>query len=464
VTYNPMLSALPYRRHKRNQTAALRNAVEVAAGVGMEFGERFGRPYGLFEWIGDERADLVIALMGESTGTAEVVLHHLRGRAGIPGVALLKIRLFSPFPGAEIAETLRRAGAKVVVVFEEGLPHGGVFPPLAQRLATALHLYTGGAGPRIVSAIGGLGGSQVTHEDFQTLFNLAENVAEGRPYRPEPYWLGIDEDPVLLTDERLIAPALWERWGAVWRQQPRKEKFFSPPSHRSYEVRIYSRAGQGAITSAVAFTAAAVEQGVASLTTPTFGSERRGAIINADSLINFEPERKIRAFSGLWDLVVVYDDTILFSPDHAVAAALKPGGTLLVNTSRFTPDRIRSVTGLGPERGRVLVVPASEIARSLGLGSFFNMVMLGAVHRVCPHLDFEKALQYYAEHAPRPKEANLSAVRRGFEETSETPPPRATAPPPDEREERLIQWRPEMPWEGFCPAVGRVPSAGEFLP
>jgi pyruvate ferredoxin oxidoreductase alpha subunit len=462
VTYNPMLSALPYRRHKRNQAAALRNAVEVAARVGKEFGERFGRPYGLFDWIGDARADLVVALMGESAGTAEAVLHHLRGTAGIPGVAVLKLRLFSPFPGAEIARALIDAGTKALVVFEEGLAHGAVFPPLAQRLATALQIHGRGAGPQIASAIGGLGGSQVTHEDFQTLFNLAENIAEGRPYRAEPYWLGIDEDPVLLGDERGIAPALWKRYGEIWRQQPRKEKFFSALQPRSYEMRIYSRAGQGAITSAIALTAAAVEQGVASVTTPTFGSERRGAIITADTLISFEPERKLRAFSGLWDLVLIYDDTILFSPDHRVAATLKPGGTLLVNTTRFTPERIRALAGFGPERGRVFVVPAREIARSLGLGDFFNMVMLGAVHRVCPHLDFERALRYYAQDAPRPREANMSAIRRGFEETTETPPPRAASVPPDESEERLIQWRPEMPWESFCPAVSRAPFADEL--
>jgi len=414
VTYGAMLSAVPYRRHKRNQAAALKNAVEAARRAGREFGERFGRRYGLFEWIGAERADLVLALLGESAGTAEVVLNHLRERAGVSGLALLKIRLFSPFPGADIAEAVRRAGAKVVVVFEEGLAHGALFPPLAQRLATAVHLYLGANGPRIVSAIGGLGGSQVTHQDFQTLFNLADNIAEGRPYRPEPHWLGIEEDPVLLTDERLIPPALWDRYGEIWRQQPRKEKFFPPLALKSYEMRLYARAGQGAITSAVALTAAGVAQGARLITTPSFGSERRGAVITTDTSVSFEGERKVRTFSGQWDLVVIYDDTILFSPEHRVTEALKPGGTLLVNTTRLTPDRIRGVTGFGRERGRVFVVPGSEIARSLGLGAFFNMAMLGAVHRICSFLDFPAALRYYDQHAPRPKEANSSAIRRGF--------------------------------------------------
>lgn len=442
VTYGAMLSAYPYRRHKRNQMAAMGNVIETALKAGNEFGETFGRSYGLFEWIGDKKADLVIALLGESSSAGEVVTQHLQGKKGIPGIALLKIRLFSPFPARQIAQTLHEAGTKAVVVFDEGIQHGAVLPPLAQRIATAIHLHLGKEGPRVASVIGGLGGSEVRQEHFQLMFNLADNVAEGRPYRTEPYWLDIEEDPIFVENEELVSPKLRHKWGEVWKGQKRKEKYFSPIPPEIHEFRIYSRAGQGAITSAVGFTGAGIESGHQLLTVPAFGSERRGAIITTDTLINFRKDRKIRSFLRLWDVVILYDETILQSPEHQVLDGLKEGGTLLVNTSHLSTRKIRELINAGEDRVQVFTVPAGEISQRLDL-SHCNMAMLGALHKVYEKVPFEAALAYYEKHVPKPKEASLEAIRQGFTETSDQEIKRA------KKESRLtvsqdfLDWRPD---------------------
>lgn len=442
VTYGAMLSAYPYRRHKRNQMAALSNASQVALKAGKEFAEKFGRSYGLFEWIGDKKAKLVVALLGESSCAGEVVARHLQGKDGIPGVALLKIRLFSPFPAREIAQALHKAGTKAVIVFDEGLQHGGVFPPLAQRMTTAIHLHLGADGPKVASVIGGLGGSEVRQEHFQLMFNLADNIAEGKPYRPEPYWLDIEEDPIFAEDADRVNPKLWKKWGEVWKKQQRKEKYCAPIPPDTHEIRIYSRAGQGAITSAVGFTGAGIENGYQLLTVPAFGSERRGAIITTDTLINFHKERKIRSFTRAWDVVILYDDTILHSPEHQVLDGLKEGGVLLVNSSRLSPKKIRAMLNVGEERVRVFTVPAGAISQGLGL-KHINMPMLGALHKVYEKVPLKAAFSYYEKHVPRPKEASLEAVRQGCGETTDQEIQRA------KKESRLVvsqnflDWRPE---------------------
>jgi len=443
VTYGPMLSAHYYRRHKRNQTEALRNATGVAEKVGREFGEQLGRTYRNFEWIGDQRAELVVALVGESSGAAETIVAHLQGQRGVPGLAVLRIRLFNPFPAEAVARALFRAGTKAVVVLDEGLPHGDVFPPLAVRLASALQAYWGTEAPRLASVIGGLGGSEIRPEHFQTLFNLAANMADGRPYRREPCWLDIEEDPILLTDAGKVNPKLWKRYGEIWKAQPVLPPYHLPLPSCNYEIRLYGRAGQGAITSAVFFTGAGIESGFWVLTKPTFGSERRGAVVHSDTVIQSQGAAKTRCFTGRQDLVCIYDDTILLSPSHAPAHGLKPGGTILVNTDRYTPNRVRELLNLAPSEASVLVVPASRIARELQLGSFFNMVMLGAMHRVCPLLDFDLALQFYGKNVPLPKEANLEAIRRGYLETTDREVAAPEPPPPDEQEEAFFHWRPE---------------------
>jgi pyruvate ferredoxin oxidoreductase alpha subunit len=442
VTYGAMLSAYPYRRHKRNQMAAIGNAAETALKAGKDFAEKFGRSYGHFEWIGDRKAELVVALLGESAAAGEVATRHLQGKEGIPGVALLKIRLFSPFPAREITQALNRAGTKAVIVFDEGLQHGGVLPPLAQRVTTAVHLHLGGKGPKIASVIGGLGGSEVRQEHFQLMFNLAANIAEGKPYRPEPYWLDIDEDPIFVEQENQVSPKLWKKWGEVWKKQQRKEKYLAPIPPDTEEIRIYSRAGQGAITSAVGFTGAGIENGYRLVTVPAFGSERRGAIITTDTLINFHKERRIRSFMRAWDVVILYDDTILYSPEHRVLDGLKEGGALLVNTTHMSVKKIRELLDAGEGRVQIFTAPAATVSEGLGL-KHINMPMLGALHKVYDKVPFDKALAYYERHVPRPREASLEAIRRGHAETTDQEIQRTR------KERRLLvsqdflDWRPE---------------------
>jgi pyruvate ferredoxin oxidoreductase alpha subunit len=452
VTYGAMLSAYPYRRHKRNQMAALRNAADITLKAGQEFGEKFGRFYGQFDWIGDAKAELVVALLGESSSAGEIVTHHLQGKDGIPGVALLKVRLFSPFPSKEIAEALHRAGTKAIVVLDEGLPHGAVFPPLAQRITTALHAHLGGAAPKVASVVGGLGGSEVRPEHFQLMFNLAGNIAEGNPYRPEPYWLDIEEDPIFVEREDQVNPKLWKQWGAIWKEHQRKEKFCATIPPETHEIRIYSRAGQGAITSAVGFTGAGIENGYRLLTVPAFGSERRGAIITTDTLVNFRKEKKVRSFLRAWDVVILYDETILYSPEHQVLDGLKEGGTLVVNSTNLGVNKIRSILGAGEERVKIFTVSAAAIAEKLGL-RHINMPMLGALHKVYDKVPFESALKYYEKNVPRPREASLEAIRQAFSETTREEMARPKKQSKLTVSQDFLDWRPEHHFQESWPSA-----------
>ncbi len=459
VTYGAMLSAYPYRRHKRNQAAALHNAPEIVRKAGREFQERFGRSYGLFEWIGDKKADLVVALLGESACAGEVVTRHLQGKKGIPGVALLKIRLFSPFPGREIAQALAEAGTKAVVVLEEGLNHGAPLPPLAQRIITAIHLYLGGRGPRVASVIGGLGGSEIRQEHFQIMFNLASNIAEGNPYRTEPYWLDIEEDPIFVEHEGRVNPILWKKWEEVWRRQTRKEKFYRSIPQDTQEIRIYSRAGQGAITSAVGFTGAGIQCGYQLLSVPAFGSERRGAIITTDTLINHNKNGKSRSFSRAWDVVILYDDTILHSPEHQVLEGLKEGGTLLVNTAHLTIKKIRQILNMNGKQVRVLTAPSSEISLELGL-KHINMAMLGALHRVYEKVPFKGALSYYEKNVPRPREASLEAIRQGFARTTDQDAKQTKKDRSLAVSQNFLDWRPQDQSQESWPSASEEITLG----
>lgn len=144
--------------------------------------------------------------------------------------------------------------------------------------------------------------------------------------------------------------------------------------HHIHEIRWHGRGGQGAVTAAKILADAAFRggfKGVAS--SPSFGSERRGAPVTASTRLSAEPIR-LHAQVTEPDIVVVLDETLL-SVGNATAG-LKPGGTLIVNTARRPADVP------APRGARVVTADVSAAAAEAGLivsGSpMVNTAILGA--------------------------------------------------------------------------------------
>jgi len=103
-----------------------------------------------------------------------------------------------------------------------------------------------------------------------------------------------------------------------------------------HEIRWHGRGGQGAVTSAKLLAAAAFESGWKGVTSaPSFGAERRGAPVTASTRLDDEP---IRVYSQVTqpDIVVVLDESLL--EVGGATAGLRPGATLIVNTSRSADE------------------------------------------------------------------------------------------------------------------------------
>ncbi len=137
------------------------------------------------------------------------------------------------------------------------------------------------------------------------------------------------------------------------------------------EIRWHGRGGQGAKTGAHLFAMAALESERSVQAFPEFGPERSGAPVQAYDRIDERPIRRRDAVTTP-DAVVVLDPSLLREVD--VAAGLRPGGLLLVNTDR-RPEDIRAQLGVG---GTVLCVPGNSLAAEVG-GRHANVVLLGAL-------------------------------------------------------------------------------------
>jgi len=172
------------------------------------------------------------------------------------------------------------------------------------------------------------------------------------------------------------------------------------------EVRWHGRGGQGAFTAArLLGVAAALFEGRHALAFPSFGPERRGAPVLGFTRID---DRKITDRSAVTecDYVVVLDETLMHPK---IAAGLKPGGKVIVNTT--TPEPFRGWTG----GGELLALDANALARRVLGRPITNTAMLGALVAGGGLVRLESAVRGIEEEmAPRLAGKNIEALRQAF--------------------------------------------------
>ncbi|HZT05877.1 MAG TPA: pyruvate synthase [Chloroflexota bacterium] len=144
-----------YETHRAN-LAALDAYEEIAS----EFAMTFGRRYGAIETYRTDDADLVFFMMGALSTKAMDAVDRLR-EAGQP-VGLVRLRLLRPYPVDAIRAALLGRRAVAVIDQDISMGMGGV---LYGELAAALYGASGGQ-PLLLSFIGGLGGRDISAEDF----------------------------------------------------------------------------------------------------------------------------------------------------------------------------------------------------------------------------------------------------------------------------------------------------------
>ena len=167
--------------HKAGQADGMRNAKKVIEQVSKEFEELTGRKYSFFEEYKTEDADFVIVAMNSTAGTAKFTADRLRDQGIKAGV--LKVRVFRPFPGEEIAKAL--ANVKAVAILDKADGLNAVGGPLFTDITSAMQVN------RIqvptVNYIYGIGGRDTKSDDIESVYNdLQEIVKTGKienPYR-----------------------------------------------------------------------------------------------------------------------------------------------------------------------------------------------------------------------------------------------------------------------------------------
>jgi 2-oxoisovalerate/pyruvate ferredoxin oxidoreductase gamma subunit len=174
-----------------------------------------------------------------------------------------------------------------------------------------------------------------------------------------------------------------------------------------HELRIHGRGGQGAVIASKVLAVALFREGRWVQSFPAFGVERRGAPVTAFLRVSDAPIR-LRCEVTAPAALIVLDPTLIGAID--VAAGLKPGGGILINSQHAPGDYPELLA-----RGRVATVDAGAIAASHGIGSrtqpIVNTAILGAFATVSGLVSLDAICDAIIEEVPVNAAANVAAAR-----------------------------------------------------
>ncbi|MDR0355542.1 MAG: pyruvate ferredoxin oxidoreductase [Deltaproteobacteria bacterium] len=136
-----------------------------------EFEKQFGRKYRTVETYRHEDAETVIVSMGSISETAMTAVDEMRDQGH--KVGLVRIRLWRPFPEEEFLAAV--AKAKNLAVIDRHMVLGCSNGPVALEVKSLL--YSSSSRPNISNFILGLGGRDVTRDDFK---HIHERAASGQ--------------------------------------------------------------------------------------------------------------------------------------------------------------------------------------------------------------------------------------------------------------------------------------------
>jgi pyruvate ferredoxin oxidoreductase gamma subunit len=180
-----------------------------------------------------------------------------------------------------------------------------------------------------------------------------------------------------------------------------------------FEVRIHGRGGQGVVTAAELLSVAAFDEGRHAQAFPSFGSERTGAPVVSFCRFSDAPIRTREPVAEP-DALIVQDPTLLHQVD--LFAGLRPGGYVLINTGRDAETLGLGELAAGLEPGRLVVAPATAIARELLGRPMPNAALLGGFAALTGRLRLASVLAAIEERfSGAAGEGNVAAARACFE-------------------------------------------------
>ena len=153
---------------------ALQNSLSVIEEVGKEYGEKFGRTYGLIEEYKSEDAEIILIAMGSLCDTIKDVIDEHRENG--EKVGLIRVRVYRPFPKEALKAAVGDAKLAVIdkdVSFSSG---GALYLDTKATVKNDTYNY-----------IVGLGGRDITPTHINEIIEKTKNPVN------DVEWIGLKE-------------------------------------------------------------------------------------------------------------------------------------------------------------------------------------------------------------------------------------------------------------------------------
>lgn len=366
----------------------------VAAAM-QRFAELTGRRYGRVEYHGAPDADRVVVAMGSAVRTLCATADALAAVGERVGV--LNVRMFRPFPAAELVRALPPT-VRTVVVLDRVKEPGASAEPLHLEVVAALAAHHP-APPPVIGGRYGLGSKEFAPRDAAAVFAEAGEHAAGRSSRVR-FTVGIVDDVThlsLATDPTLRLPST---------------------AHEAVFFGLGSDGTVGANKASVKLIGESAGQWVQGYF--VYDSKKSGSTTVSHLRFGTDPIDAPYLVEQA-DFVGVHQFA-LFSRMPVLDVA-RPGATVLVASAHRGPvlwehlpaEARRAVRAKGL---RLFTVNAARIARRAGLGGRINTVMQACFFALSDVLPTDVALDLakdsartaYAARGPEVVEANLRAI------------------------------------------------------
>lgn len=160
---------------------ASQRALKLIDEVGAEFGEKFGRSYGIIDSYMMDDAEIALIAYATAASTTRAAVREMRAEG--KKVGMIKIRSFRPFPAEALVNALKNVPKVAVLDRNICIGSTGIF---CQEVKAAL--YDAGLKNQVFGFVVGLGGRDITPEVIR---HMTAQVEEQQAPESAIYWEGL---------------------------------------------------------------------------------------------------------------------------------------------------------------------------------------------------------------------------------------------------------------------------------
>ncbi|SFW51234.1 pyruvate:ferredoxin (flavodoxin) oxidoreductase [Selenomonas ruminantium] len=377
-----------------------------------------GREHHLFDYYGAKDADRIIIAMGSVCQAVQETVDYLNKQG--EKVGLMSVHLYRPFSIKHFFQFMPKTVKKVAVLDHTKEP-GSLGEPLYLDVKSAF--YGSELNPIIVGGRFGLGGKDTTPDQ---IFAVFEELKKDAP--KDGFTIGIDDDVThtslapVMSDVNLtpVGTTACKFWG------------------------LGSDGTVGANKSAIKIIGDKTDMYAQAYF--AYDSKKSGGITMSHLRFGKQPITSPYLINNA-DFISCSQQSYVYKYD--LLAGLKKGGKFLLNTVWSDADLDKHLPAamkryIAKNEIEFYTVNAVDIAKELGLGGRFNMVMQSAFFKIAAIIPLETAVEYlkdavvksYGKKGEKVVNMNNGAIDKGIEALHRVEVPAAWADAADETVEK----------------------------